>query len=168
MLYCDICGGAVLPGGMQYQIHPMRRVANHKKIFIPISMHGDATPASGAGKSWSKMMDIWSWSSMLTSSPSRLNSYLIFCIHACFRDAAADHNTLDVIFRKMAWSFKACYTGKWPTRDWNNKEISDPKASLSFSYLTAVCHLHFFQLTFMCLTALRLGIRGLGISVFNS
>ena len=54
--------------------------------MLPLSFHGDGTPVSGAGKSWSRMGDFFSWKSMLvTSGHSQLCRFLIFMVHAYMR-----------------------------------------------------------------------------------
>ena len=82
----------------------------------------------GAGKSWSKMIDIWSWTSLLVKTRSQLSMYLIFCVHSILKCFEAGHHTLDTAFKKMEWSFTACYEGRRPTKDWNGKDIPGAKA----------------------------------------
>ena len=51
--------------GVQFLNHPVRHLANFRSHCIPIVVHGDGTPVVGIGKAWGRLMDIWSWSSML-------------------------------------------------------------------------------------------------------
>ena len=72
-------------GSPQFQCNPTLAGRNLSKM-LPLSLHGDGTPVSGAGKSWSKMGDFFSWSCMLqTSGHSELIRFLIFMIHAYMR-----------------------------------------------------------------------------------
>jgi hypothetical protein len=46
--------------------------------MVPLSFHGDGTPALGVGKSWGQMGDFYSWASILGwCSRSELLRYLI-------------------------------------------------------------------------------------------
>ena len=45
---------------------------------VPLSLHGDGTPALGVGKSWGQMADFFSWSSLLAwCGRSELLRYLV-------------------------------------------------------------------------------------------
>ena len=118
-----------MSGGAQFNSHPVRFIPNFESCCIPIGVHGDATPASGAGKSWAKMIDVWSWTSLLSTAPPRFSMFLIWCIHSCLRSAVANHVTLDVAFKMMVWSFEACFTGMHPMKDWNNNKLRGAKAT---------------------------------------
>ena len=47
---------------------------------IPISLHGDAVPVTGAGKSWSKSLDILSWSSMVGKGSTLQRNFIIWVV----------------------------------------------------------------------------------------
>ena len=86
----------------------------------------------GVGKAWSKLLDIWSWSSLLSPGKnSKASMFAIFCIHAALRCVDKDHNTLDTVFKKMRWSFDAMWDGKHPRINWNGDPINSPKATYS-------------------------------------
>ena len=97
---------------------------------MPIAIHGDGTPAMGAGKSWSKMIDVWSWGSLLYFGHSEVRRFLIVAIHASLRNAAPGQKTLDVIFQKLKWSLDACYSGFHPKLDWEGKPMTDSRVLL--------------------------------------
>ena len=99
------------------------------KWCIPVSLHGDGTPAMGGGKSWSKMIDIWSWSSLLVATKNQLSMFLISAVHQVLKSFEDGFHTLDVAFRKMVWSFEACAEGVWPSEDWDGNALACPKAS---------------------------------------
>lgn len=102
----------------------MRKRLDHMLKAIAIGIHGDGTPAMGAGKSWAKSIDLWNWRSLLVATHSQLSMFLIFAIHASLRT----QKTLDVAFRKLVWSFNALQEGKWPTKDWNGVRMVYEKA----------------------------------------
>ena len=56
--FADVHAG--IPGGKQFQGHPVQSIEEFQKFAVPLSLHGDGTPAMGAGKSWSKSIDVWS------------------------------------------------------------------------------------------------------------
>ena len=107
----------------------MKNRLDHRAKCIPLSLHGDGTPAMGVGKAWGKLIDIWSWSSLLVTGRSNLTIFLIFCVHSVLRSVEAGHNTLETAFQKMTWSFNALWEGKWPSFDWSNRKLLYAKAS---------------------------------------
>ena len=115
-------------GGEHFESHCVRHRTDFKSKCIPLTVHGDGTPMTGIGKAWGKSIDVWSWTSMLHKGPSALTMFLIYAVQAGLRCADAGRNTLDVVFRKMAWSFNALYSGMWPTHDWDNKPMHYSKA----------------------------------------
>ena len=108
--------------------HPVRFRENYTEKCIPLKLHGDGTPVTGIGKGWSKMMDLFSLSSLLAFGPTILRNYLIFAVHQALQTTAEGSHTLKVFFRKLAWSLYWAYLGKWPTEDWNKQPINSAKA----------------------------------------
>ena len=47
---------------------------------IPISLHGDAVPCVGVGKSWSKSLDIISWTSMVGKGSTLQKNFIIWVV----------------------------------------------------------------------------------------
>ena len=47
---------------------------------IPISIHGDAVPVVGTGKSWSKSLDILSWTSMVGKGSTLDKNFIIWVV----------------------------------------------------------------------------------------
>ena len=89
-------------GTIQFLTHPVRLRPNFRSQCIPLSIHGDGTPVVGIGKAWGKLLDIWSWQSLLVAGPTLLRTMLIFCVHTAIQSVKDGHNTLDVVFKKMA------------------------------------------------------------------
>ena len=87
-------------GTVQFMTHPVRLRPNFRSHCIPLSIHGDGTPVVGIGKAWGKLLDIWSWQSLLVSGPTILRTMLIFCVHSSIQSVKDGHNTLDVMFKK--------------------------------------------------------------------
>ena len=115
-------------GSPQFASHPVRHRAGFEDHCIPLKIHGDGTPVTGLGKGWSKMVDIFSCSSLLICGPTVLRNLMMFLIfqHLICRDP--DHCTMDVFYKMLIWSFRACWLGKKPKFDWNGKEMFYPGA----------------------------------------
>ena len=115
-------------GSQHFAAHPVRHRVNFEERCIPLKIHGDGTPVTGLGKGWGKLVDIFSVSSLLICGPTVLRNLMMFLIfqHLICRDP--DHCTLDVFYKMLIWSFKACWLGKKPKYDWNGKEMFYPGA----------------------------------------
>lgn len=86
--------------------------------MVPISIHGDGTPAIGIGKIWCRMLTTWSWTSMVSQSALTKDSQLpIF-----FLWDETDSGTAEEFFRILAWSLNALQSGLWPKYDFKGKE----------------------------------------------
>ena len=51
---------------INYMSSPVLARPGYEELCIPVKIHGDATPATGLGKSWSKMVEVFSVCSLLT------------------------------------------------------------------------------------------------------
>ena len=47
-------------GAPQMRNHPITKQKDWNKYYVPLAIHGDGTPSQAAGKSWSKVLDVWS------------------------------------------------------------------------------------------------------------
>ena len=54
---------------------------NLRSKCIPITIHGDGVPVSGLGKSWSKLIDVWHWTSLLGSGGTMDMCMYIFSVY---------------------------------------------------------------------------------------
>ena len=70
----------------RYANHPIRLRSNHATKCIPIGIHGDGVQVVGVGRTWSKGIDAFSWSSLLALGPTAMINFLIWI---CF--ARCDH-----------------------------------------------------------------------------
>ena len=139
-------------GSPQFAAHKVRFRHGFQEKCIPLKIHGDGTPVTGLGKGWGKLVDIFSVSSLLICEPTILRNLMMFLIfqHLICRDQ--DHNTLDTAYRKLIWSFKACWEGKKPKFDWDGKEMfydgagDDLCGGFFFSVWALICDLdHAYQ-----------------------
>ena len=131
-----ICGGASNPPSKfwrsmadhpQYQDHPAKLRANHIDKCIPLTLHADGVPIAGVGKSWSKSVDIYSWTSLLSSGSTLTTQFLIYIMYSSLRIKEDGKDMFRTLDKKIAWSLYWLFIGKWPERDENNQEMHYPK-----------------------------------------
>jgi hypothetical protein len=96
---------------------------------IPITVHGDGTPVAGLGKSWSKLLNIWHWKSVLAPGRTLDVCFYIFAIYERMLSKVEEARTYTQLHRRLKWSFAALWKGRWPTEDENGKayvKATDP------------------------------------------
>ena len=103
----------------QYLNHPIRFRQHHQRLAVPISIHGDGTPVTGLGKSWGKLCDIWSWTSLVTTGQTELTYFVIFTVFTGIQASSLAGKTLTQFWKKLKWSLEALWHGKWPEVDEN-------------------------------------------------
>ena len=123
-------------GTTQFLTHPVRLRPNFRSHCIPLSIHGDGTPVVGIGKAWGKLLDIWSWQSLLVSGPTILRTMLIFCVHSDIQSVNDKHNTLDMMCKK--WLGQSMLFGRVTIQNWIGMTIQCPKV-LSMVHLQMFC-----------------------------
>lgn len=118
-----LCGGSVeripafwsaMQGSNLYERNPVKTFAGHKERCIPLSIHGDGVPITGVGKSWSKSVEVFSWSSLLSHGATIKTSFLIwgFFWHLVIKQDGL--NAYQKFSKILCWSFEALLSGKWP------------------------------------------------------
>jgi hypothetical protein len=96
---------------------PLLERADYKSKCIPIRLHGDGVPCVGAGKSWSKSVDIFSWSSLLGTGSTVDFTFLVFAVFQVMLSTAFGHTTMAKFFQVLNWSLLWLYKGVWPDKD---------------------------------------------------
>ena len=94
---------------------------------IPIFIHGDGVQYMQIKRAGSKSLEVLSWASLLAKGPTRVSSFLMFCI---VKSAVKDwglFQTWGKVWQVLCWSLKALSSGLWPLKDWDNKEF-DPSS----------------------------------------
>ncbi len=119
---CQRFWNAVRPSP-QFSQHPVRFRDNFETKCIPLKLHGDGTPVTGLGKSWSKMVDVFSVSSLLISGPTILRNLLIFMLFQHLQSVVGGHHTFNTVYRKLKWSFQVLWEGKKPHFDWKGDRL---------------------------------------------
>ena len=51
--------------------HPLLQRDEYEKLAAPLGIHGDGVPVIGIGKGWTRMMTMFSWSSLLAKGPTK-------------------------------------------------------------------------------------------------
>ena len=82
----------------QLKDHPVLYRRDWKRRAIPLVLHGDGVPLTGIGKSWSKLMGVFSVSSLLGRGSTRLKMFLIFAFLTSLSAAAAGITSSDRLF----------------------------------------------------------------------
>lgn len=61
-----------------FENHWLLHQPNWMSTTIPLNLHGDAVPTVGCGKVWAKLMQCYSWASLLSVGPTKQRSFFIF------------------------------------------------------------------------------------------
>ena len=145
--------------------HPIRQREHFERLCVPFTLHGDGCPMTGAGKSWCKMMDIFSWTSWFARGSTTDN---MFYIWSCFlplmaKGEAITADTYKTFFKILAWSFLWLWKGLWPTHDWNGRAYK--RGTREWKLAHEVRHLAggFFGLLFGILGDLDFLAKGIGL-----
>ena len=123
---------------VHFRTHPVRHREGFKQCAIPCKIHGDGTPVVSLGKSWSKLVDIFSICSMLSTGSTRLRNFMLWMVHQSLQSATAGHHTLHSFYRKLAWSLNAAYLGEWPEVDWRGRPLQGRRGQLADGYFWVV------------------------------
>ena len=98
--------------------------------MVPFGFHGDA----GAFSHHDSLYTI-SWNSPVGRGTTSQKKF----VFTVFRKSEMVADTLNTIFRILAWSFNILLTGKWPLRNWHGRR--EPKSGqwLANGWRAAVC-----------------------------
>ena len=106
--------------------HPVLYRTDWKRRAIPLVLHGDGVPLTGVGKSGSKLMDVFSVSSLLGRGSTRTKMFLIFSFFTSLSATADAITSSDRLFQRLVWSLLWAWRGKHATHDDCNIECTDP------------------------------------------
>ena len=93
---------------------------------VPLKLYGDGCPVTGVGKSWSKSMNNYIFSSMVSEGSSAETLFIIWSVMT----ALMEHNTdaakdsYKVFWNKLKWSLEICCEGAYPKTDDKGKPYS--------------------------------------------
>ena len=100
-----------------YAVHPLKRRADHKQKCVPITLHGDGVPVAGVSRTWSKSVDVYSWSSILAKGSTIDTHHLIYLIYGSLIVQHDDFNVFKQFSKLLCWSLYWLFLGVWPRRD---------------------------------------------------
>ena len=107
----------------QYREHPLRHRRNHKHHCIPILLHGNGVHTTGVGKAWTKMLDVFSWGSLLAvDGKAMLTNFLIFACWTILSSKDPGFDTYDEHWLATRWSLEAMYERNRPLKDHKGKK----------------------------------------------
>ena len=93
--------------------HPVTLRRDYKRRAIPLTLHGDGVPATGIGKGWGQMMDVFSFSSLLGFGSTVQMNMLIWIFFTSMQSAFADgRKTYDIFFEQLVNSLCRAWRGR--------------------------------------------------------
>ena len=81
---------------------------------VPLGLHGDGVAAANVRGSASKTIDVLSWSSLLSSGPTRFTTYLIYFAFTHTVKKTGLAMTWTAFWKKLTLSFRILWSGVWP------------------------------------------------------
>ena len=93
--WLDMAGRPSLAG------HPLRERPQWQKRTVPLAIHGDGTPVHGVGKAWARLLDSYSWSSILATGTTLDFTMLIYCVFV----NPLTKGSMANVWRIICWSF---------------------------------------------------------------
>jgi len=109
------------------QSHPVKLLSDWRRRAIPLSIHGDGTPVAGVGKAWARMMDTYSFCSLLARGTTLDFTVWIYSVFVSLLVG----ESMDHVMRVICWSFKALASGLWPEADpWGRRYADHSPGSL--------------------------------------
>lgn len=97
--------------------HPVRGRNEWTKYCIPFGLHGDGVPVVGIGKAWSKVLNVFSWFSMVGTGNTRSKMFYCYSAFDKISKPGFPHGSLQEPFLILQWSFYWLFRGQWPDRD---------------------------------------------------
>ena len=112
----------------RYASHPVRLRPDHKSMCIPIGIHGDGVQVVGVGRTWSKGVEAFSWTSLLALGATVMINFVIWvCFSKCMC-TSDDKHTMRRFWSELKWSLSWLEKGVWPTTDSSGKLIRSKNA----------------------------------------
>jgi hypothetical protein len=102
--------------------HPdLRTRRNLRTHGVGLRLHGDGVATVGAGKSWCKMADVFSWSSVHGAGATKQKMYFIWSIFEHLISRVLGHNTMEEFSEILKWSLEQLWTGEFDKKDWKGR-----------------------------------------------
>ena len=95
----------------------MEHRPNWRELCVPLALHGDGVSVSNIRGKGAKTVDVISWTSLLSSAPSKVSIFLIwFCFHHLSRTAGM-FQTWKMFWKQLSKSLWSLWSGVWPDED---------------------------------------------------
>jgi hypothetical protein len=111
--------------------HPSIKQSDWSRT-IPLGLHGD-----GGAFSHHDSLYAFSWNSLLGVGNTIRKRFLFTVI----RKTDVGPDTLDAIFKLLAWSFNIMLTGNTPYRDWEDRPLNDGGNVLAGGFKASLCQI---------------------------
>ena len=89
---------------------------------IPLSLHGDGISIANIRGKATKTVDCLSWSSLLSSGPTRFTYYLIWFCYSHMAKTSGLATTWGSFWVKLCMSLRILWSGIWPEKTFNGED----------------------------------------------
>ena len=101
--------------------HPVLHREHWRRYAVPIALHGDGVPVVGIGKAWTKLLNVFSWFSLVGAGATRSKLFYTYSCWDKICEGSFPDRSLGSAFRVLQWSFYWLWLGQWPDRDHKGK-----------------------------------------------
>ena len=98
-------------------VDAVRNRENLRTHCVPIAVHGDGVAVAGRAKAWTKVLDVWSWCSLLGTGKTLDMQFYIFSLFQGLLSTKDGRSTYRRIHERMRWSLFWLWLGRHPTHD---------------------------------------------------
>eukprot|EP00438_Fugacium_kawagutii_P022806 Skav210512 [mRNA] locus=scaffold6263:5:886:- [translate_table: standard] len=102
--------------------HPLKERTGWRRYCVPFGLHGDGVPVVGIGKAWTKLLNVFSFFSLIGTGNTRSK---MFFTYACFDKISISgfpNGTLSAAMKVLKWSFFWLFQGLWPDVDFEGNK----------------------------------------------
>ena len=93
---------------------------------VPIALHGDGVSYMQVRRAAGKSLEVLSWTSLLCTGPTKISSFLMFCVVKSVVKDFGVSQTWPKVWQVLCWSLQALAAGTWPMQDWEGHDFTDP------------------------------------------
>ena len=105
--------------------HPVLHREHWRRYAVPIALHGDGVPVVGIGKAWTKLLNVFSWFSLVGTGTTRSKLFYTYSCWDKICEGSFPDGSLGSAFRVLQWSFYWLWLGQWPDRDHKGKVLPE-------------------------------------------
>ena len=105
--------------------HPVLHREHWRRYAVPIALHGDGVPVVGIGKAWTKLLNVFSWFSLVGTGTTRSKLFYTYSCWDKICEGSFPDGSLGSALRVLQWSFYWLWLGQWPDRDHKGKALPE-------------------------------------------